>query len=80
MWIDARAGLLADRVDDAERVAVDIDDERVARRRQQLERFGSVGCADGPVAVCLQVVSVLCPGRLCARSGRPVMSGPVPSR
>jgi hypothetical protein len=27
-----------------------------------------------------QVVGLLCPGRLCARSGRPVMSGPAPSR
>jgi hypothetical protein len=26
------------------------------------------------------IFSLLCPGRLCARSGRPVMSGPVPSR
>jgi hypothetical protein len=26
------------------------------------------------------IFGVLCPGRLCARSGRPVMSGPAPSR
>jgi hypothetical protein len=26
------------------------------------------------------IFSVLCPGRFCARSGRPVMSGPAPSR
>ena len=27
-----------------------------------------------------QILGLLCPGRLCARSGRPVMSGPAPSR
>jgi hypothetical protein len=26
------------------------------------------------------IFGVLCPGRLCARSGRPVMSGSAPSR
>jgi hypothetical protein len=26
------------------------------------------------------IFGVLCPARLCARSGRPVMSGPAPSR
>jgi hypothetical protein len=26
------------------------------------------------------IFGLLCPGRLCARSGRPVMSGPAPSR
>jgi hypothetical protein len=26
------------------------------------------------------IFRLLCPGRLCARSGRPVMSGPAPSR
>ena len=25
------------------------------------------------------IFRLLCPGRLCARSGRPVMSGPAPS-
>jgi hypothetical protein len=25
------------------------------------------------------IFGLLCPGRLCARSGRPVMSGPAPS-
>jgi hypothetical protein len=29
LWIDVRAGVLPDRVDNAERVAVDIDDQRV---------------------------------------------------
>jgi hypothetical protein len=30
--------------------------------------------------VARHIFSVLCPGRICARSGRPVMSGPAPSR
>ena len=80
VWVDARADLVPDRVDHAERVAVDVDDQRVECCRQQPERRGGDGCADGTVAVCLQVVSVLCPGRLCARRGRPVMSGPATRR
>ena len=71
----------ADRVDELERLSVDVDQDQVrVSRAQQRERLRTVGRGQHPVAVGGEVVGVLCPGRLCARSGRPVMSGPAPSR
>lgn len=71
----------ADRVDQAERLAVHVDDDyvRLADREARQHLLARVRGPDR-VPVGGQVVGLLCPGRLCARSGRPVMSGPAPSR
>jgi hypothetical protein len=67
----------ADRVDELERLAVDVNQDQVRRRRaQQCERLGAVGCGQHAVAVGGQVVGqerargVVFLGQQDGRSGR----------
>jgi hypothetical protein len=71
----------ADRVDQPERLAIHVEDDHIGLlHREARERLLTRVRRPDLVSIGGQVLGVLCPGRLCARSGRPVMSGPAPSR